>query len=133
MHQALAAKDTYDFLGSPEGELALAQATIYLATAPKSNAAYTAFGAAMTRAKETGSLTPPKIILNAPTRLMKEQEYGAGYRYDHDEPDAFSGQNYFPDADGARDATTIRRNAASSAKSASGSTTGPSSGASAEE
>ena len=97
VHQALAAKDTYDFLGSPEGELALAQATIYLATAPKSNATYTAFGAATRRAKETGSLSPPKIILNAPTRLMKQQEYGAGYAYDHDQPDAFSGQNYFPD------------------------------------
>jgi putative ATPase len=97
VHQALAAKDAYDFLGSPEGELALAQATIYLATAPKSNAAYTAFGDATRRAKETGSLSPPKIILNAPTRLMKQQEYGAGYAYDHDEPEAFSGQNYFPE------------------------------------
>jgi putative ATPase len=97
VHQALAAKDVYDFLGSPEGELALAQATIYLATAPKSNAAYTAFGNATRRAKETGSLSPPKIILNAPTRLMKQQEYGAGYAYDHDEPEAFSGQSYFPD------------------------------------
>jgi|SRR5687768_6724636 putative ATPase len=97
VHQALAAKDTYDFLGSPEGELALAQATVYLATAPKSNAAYAAFGAASRRAKETGSLSPPKIILNAPTRLMKEQEYGSGYAYDHDEPEAFSGQNYFPE------------------------------------
>ncbi len=97
VHQALAAKDTYDFLGSPEGELALVQATVYLATAPKSNAAYAAFGAASRRAKETGSLSPPKIILNAPTRLMKEQEYGSGYAYDHDEPEAFSGQNYFPE------------------------------------
>jgi putative ATPase len=97
VHQALAAKDVYDFLGSPEGELALAQATIYLATAPKSNAAYMAFGHATRRAKETGSLLPPKIILNAPTRLMKQQEYGAGYAYDHDEPEAFSGQQYFPD------------------------------------
>jgi putative ATPase len=97
LQQALAAKDTFDFLGSPEGELALAQATIYIATAPKSNAAYTAFGAAMKRAKETGSLAPPKIILNAPTKLMKQQEYGAGYLYDHDEPEAFSGQNYFPE------------------------------------
>ncbi len=95
--QALAAKDVFDFLGSPEGELALAQAVIYMATAPKSNAVYKAFGAASRRARETGSLAPPKIILNAPTRLMKEQEYGAGYRYDHDEPDAFSGQNYFPE------------------------------------
>ena len=95
--QALAAKEAYDFLGSPEGELALAQAVVYMATAPKSNAVYTAFGTASRRARETGSLAPPKIILNAPTRLMKEQEYGAGYRYDHDEPDAFSGQNYFPE------------------------------------
>ncbi|MFO1089880.1 MAG: replication-associated recombination protein A [Hyphomicrobiales bacterium] len=100
VQQALAAKEVFDFLGSPEGELALAQATIYLATAPKSNAGYTAWKAATRRAKETGSLMPPKIILNAPTKLMKEQEYGAGYRYDHDEPDAFSGQNYFPDAMG---------------------------------
>jgi putative ATPase len=98
--QALAAKETYDFLGSPEGELALAQAVLYVASAPKSNAAYTAFKSAMARARETGSLMPPKIILNAPTKLMKAQEYGAGYRYDHDEPDAFSGQNYFPDAMG---------------------------------
>ncbi len=95
--QALAAKDTYDFLGSPEGELALAQATIYLATAPKSNAAYVAMKGAMRAAKEHGSLMPPKIILNAPTRLMEEEGYGEGYEYDHDMPEAFSGQNYFPD------------------------------------
>jgi putative ATPase len=93
-----AAKDAYDFLGSPEGELAIAQAVIYLATAPKSNAAYRAYGAAMRVAKEAGSLLPPKHILNAPTRLMKEEEYGAGYEYDHDAPDAFSGQDYFPEA-----------------------------------
>jgi putative ATPase len=98
LKQALAAKDTYDFLGSPEGELALAQATVYIATAPKSNAVYKAYKAAMIKAGETGSLMPPKTILNAPTKLMKSQEYGSGYRYDHDEPDAFSGQNYFPDA-----------------------------------
>ncbi len=98
--QALAAKDAYDFLGSPEGELALAQATVYLATAPKSNAVYVAFKQAMARAKETGSVMPPKIVLNAPTKMMKEQQYGAGYRYDHDEPEAFSGQNYFPDSMG---------------------------------
>ncbi len=98
VQQALAAKDTFDFLGSPEGELALAQATVYLATAPKSNAVYKAFKAAMIKAGETGSLMPPKTILNAPTKLMKQQEYGSGYRYDHDEPEAFSGQNYFPDA-----------------------------------
>ena len=100
LHQALAAKETYDFLGSPEGELALAQATVYIATAPKSNALYTAFKGAMERARQTGSLMPPKIILNAPTKLMKQQEYGSGYRYDHDQPDAFSGQNYFPDGMG---------------------------------
>jgi putative ATPase len=95
--QSLAAWDAYDRLGSPEGELALAQCVIYLATAPKSNAAYRAMGAAMRTAKESGSLAPPKHILNAPTRLMKELGYGAGYEYDHDAPDAFSGQNYFPD------------------------------------
>jgi putative ATPase len=95
--QALAAKDVFDFLGSPEGELALAQAVVYLATAPKSNAAYKAFGAAMRAAKEGGSLAPPKHILNAPTRLMREEGYGAGYAYDHDTPEAFSGQSYFPD------------------------------------
>jgi putative ATPase len=95
--QALSAKDVYDFLGSPEGELALAQATVYLATAPKSNAAYKAFGAAMRTAKEHGSLAPPKHILNAPTRLMKEEGYGAGYEYDHGTAEGFSGQNYFPD------------------------------------
>ncbi len=92
-----AAKDAYDFLGSPEGELAIAQAVIYVATAPKSNAAYMAYGAAMRTAKEHGSLLPPKHILNAPTRLMKDEGYGRGYAYDHDAPDAFSGQNYFPD------------------------------------
>jgi putative ATPase len=95
--QAIAAKDTYDFLGSPEGELALAQATIYLATAPKSNGAYVAYKAARRAAKEHGSLMPPKIILNAPTRLMEEEGYGAGYDYDHDAPEGFSGQTYFPD------------------------------------
>lgn len=95
--QAIAAKDTYDFLGSPEGELAIAQAVVYCATAPKSNAAYNAYKGAMRSAKESGSLTPPKIILNAPTKMMKEMGYGAGYDYDHDAPDAFSGQNYFPD------------------------------------
>ena len=95
--QAIAAKDTFDFLGSPEGELALAQATIYLATAPKSNGAYVAYKAAMRAAKEHGSLAPPKIILNAPTKLMEDEGYGSGYEYDHDAPDAFSGQNYFPD------------------------------------
>jgi putative ATPase len=95
--QALAAKDVYDFLGSPEGELALAQVTIYLATAPKSNAGYMAYNASMRTAKEHGSLMPPKIILNAPTKLMKQEGYGAGYAYDHSAEEAFSGQNYFPD------------------------------------
>ena len=95
--QAIAAKDTYDFLGSPEGELALAQTTIYLALAPKSNAAYVGFGGARRAAEEGGSLLPPKHILNAPTRLMKEEGYGKGYAYDHDADEAFSGQNYFPD------------------------------------
>jgi ATPase related to the helicase subunit of the Holliday junction resolvase len=97
---ANAAKDAYDYLGSPEGELALAQACVYLATAPKSNAVYTAFKAAMRSAKEHGSLLPPKHILNAPTKLMKETGYGEGYQYDHDMPDAFSGQDYFPEAMG---------------------------------
>ncbi len=100
--QALAAKDVYDFLGSPEGELALAQATIYLATAPKSNGAYVAYKAAMRAAKQHGSLAPPKHILNAPTQLMGEQGYGAGYDYDHDAADGFSGQNYFPEELGGR-------------------------------
>ena len=92
-----AAKDAYDFLGSPEGELAIAQAVIYVATAPKSNAAYKAYGAAMRAAKQNGSLLPPKHILNAPTKLMKAEDYGAGYQYDHDAEDAFSGQDYFPE------------------------------------
>ena len=95
---ANAAKDAYDFLGSPEGELAIAQAVIYVATAPKSNAAYAAYGEAMRVAKDAGSLLPPKHILNAPTRLMQQEGYGRGYAYDHDAPDAFSGQDYFPEA-----------------------------------
>jgi putative ATPase len=94
---ANAAKDAFDFLGSPEGELALAQAAVYLATAPKSNALYTAYKAATRVAKEHGSLMPPKTILNAPTKLMKQIGYGESYRYDHDEPDAFSGQDYWPE------------------------------------
>ena len=94
---ANAAKDAFDFLGSPEGELALAQTVVYLATAPKSNAVYTAYKAATAAAKEHGSLMPPKTILNAPTKLMKREGYGASYRYDHDEPDAFSGQDYWPE------------------------------------
>jgi putative ATPase len=95
--QALAAWETYERLGSPEGELAIAQAVVYLGTAPKSNALYTALGAARSAAKSTGSLMPPAHILNAPTRLMKDLGYGAGYAYDHGAEDAFSGQNYFPD------------------------------------
>ncbi len=95
--QANAAKDAYDFLGSPEGELALAQCVIYLATAPKSNAAYTAYGAAMRLAKDGGSLAPPKHILNAPTKLMRNEGYGAGYVYDHNTEEGVSGQNYFPE------------------------------------
>jgi putative ATPase len=95
---ANAAKEAYDFLGSPEGELAIAQAVIYVATAPKSNAAYTAYAEAMQTAKAAGSLVPPKHILNAPTNLMKSEGYGRGYAYDHNQEDAFSGQNYFPDA-----------------------------------
>ncbi|HEY8125244.1 MAG TPA: replication-associated recombination protein A [Methylocystis sp.] len=95
---ANAAKDAYDFLGSPEGELALAQAVIYVATAPKSNAAYVAFKRARRVAEEKGSLMPPKIILNAPTKMMREEGYGANYEYDHDSPEAFSGQNYWPDS-----------------------------------
>ncbi|GGL51194.1 replication-associated recombination protein A [Wenxinia marina] len=93
----LDAWETYERLGSPEGELALAEAVIYLALAPKSNAAYGAYKAAMAAAKQSGSEPPPKIIRNAPTKLMKEQGYGAGYEYDHEAEDAFSGQNYFPD------------------------------------
>ena len=95
--QALAAWEAYERIGSPEGELALAQCTIYLASAPKSNAACSAFGAAMRAAKETGSLMPPKHILNAPTGLMKDLGYGAGYSYDHNAEDGFSGQDYFPE------------------------------------
>ncbi|MEQ8378052.1 replication-associated recombination protein A [Parvibaculum sp.] len=103
VHQALAAKDVFDFLGAPEGELALAQATIYLATAPKSNASYAAFGAAKRSARDTGSVAPPAHILNAPTKLMKELGYGAGYEYDHDAPQAFSGQDYFPEEVGRQE------------------------------
>jgi len=95
--QALAAWDAFERLGSPEGELAIAQAVIYLATAPKSNAAYRALAAASRAARETGSLMPPLHILNAPTRLMRELGYGKGYAYDHDAADAFSGQDYFPE------------------------------------
>ncbi|MEY3703259.1 MAG: hypothetical protein RLZZ561_879 [Pseudomonadota bacterium] len=95
--QCLAAKDAYDFLGSPEGELAIVQACLYLATAPKSNAAYVAQKSAWKAARDTGSLTPPANILNAPTKLMKEIGYGQGYAYDHDRDGAFSGDNYWPD------------------------------------
>ena len=95
--QCIAAKDTYDFLGSPEGELAIVQACLYLATAPKSNAVYRAQKAAWRSAKETGSLMPPRNILNAPTKLMKQIGYGKGYRYDHDAPAGFSGDDYWPE------------------------------------
>lgn len=97
MPQAIAAWQTYERLGTPEGELALAQLVVFLGTAPKSNAAYLAYGRATRAAKETGSLMPPKHILNAPTRMMKELGYGKGYAYDHDAPEAFSGQDYFPE------------------------------------
>jgi putative ATPase len=96
--QALAAKDAYDFLGSPEGELAIVQACIYLATAPKSNAVYKAQKASFAVARDSGSLMPPANILNAPTKLMKDIGYGAGYAYDHDAQDGFSGDNYWPEA-----------------------------------
>ncbi len=95
--QANAAKEAYHLLGSPEGELALAQAVVYIAAAPKSNAVYTAYKAARKVAEQDGSLRPPKHIINAPTALMSEQGFGDGYIYDHDAPEAFSGQNYFPD------------------------------------
>jgi putative ATPase len=95
--QCLAAKDAYDFLGSPEGELAIVQACLYLATAPKSNGAYVAQKAAWKSARDTGSLMPPKTILNAPTRLMKDIGYGKGYAYDHDAPEGFSGEDYWPE------------------------------------
>jgi putative ATPase len=95
--QCVAAKDAYDFLGSPEGELAIVQACLYLATAPKSNAAYKAQGAAWRSAQETGSLMPPKTILNAPTRLMKQIGYGKGYEYDHDADEGYSGADYWPE------------------------------------
>jgi putative ATPase len=95
--QCLAAKDAYEFLGSPEGELAIVQACLYLATAPKSHSAYVAFKSAWKSARETGSLSPPANILNAPTKLMKDIGYGKDYAYDHDAPDGFSGANYWPD------------------------------------
>jgi putative ATPase len=94
---AVAARDAYQMLGSPEGELSLAQVVVHLALAPKSNAVYTAFKAAMSIARETGSPMPPMVILNAPTKLMKGSGYGDGYIYDHDTPEAFSGQEYFPE------------------------------------
>ncbi len=94
---AVTAAETYERLGSPEGELALAQATVYLALAPKSNAVYRAYGAALKSAREHGSAMPPMHILNAPTALMRRLGYGRGYLYDHDQPDRFSGQNYFPE------------------------------------
>ncbi len=99
----LSAWEAYERLGSPEGELALAQALVFLSTAPKSNAVYSAYKKALRTAKETGSLMPPKHILNAPTKMMKEKGYGLGYEYDHDKEGAFSGQNYFPEAMGRAD------------------------------
>lgn len=101
--QCLAAKDAYQFLGSPEGELAIVQACLYLATAPKSNAAYVAQKEAWKSAKETGSLSPPAHILNAPTKLMKDIGYGAGYAYDHEAEDGFSGADYWPEGMAAQD------------------------------
>ena len=101
--QALAAWEAYERLGSPEGEVCIAQAVVYLATAPKSNAVYKAMGAASRAAKETGSLMPPMNILNAPTKLMKTLGYGEGYQYDHDTEDGFSGDNYFPEGMGRPD------------------------------
>ncbi|MDD7910645.1 replication-associated recombination protein A [Pseudovibrio exalbescens] len=95
--QANAAKDAFHMLGSPEGELALAQACVYLATAPKSNGVYVAYKSSRRAAQENGSLVPPKHILNAPTKLMKDMGYNEGYQYDHDAPDGFSGQDYFPE------------------------------------
>ena len=96
--QCLAAKQAYEFLGSPEGEVAIVQACLYLATAPKSNAAYKAQKSAWKMARNTGSLMPPAHILNAPTKLMQDIGYGVGYAYDHDSADGFSGANYWPDA-----------------------------------
>ncbi len=99
---AVAAKDAYHFLGSPEGELALAEAAVYLATAPKSNRIYKAFGRASSLARETPGEPVPLHIRNAPTRLMKDLGYGSGYKYDHDEPDALAQQEYLPDSLGER-------------------------------
>jgi putative ATPase len=95
--QAIAAQQAYEFLGSPEGDLCITQAVIYLATAPKSNAVYMAHKDAQAFAHKHGALMPPKHILNAPTNLLRQEGYGKGYQYDHDRDDAFSGQNYFPD------------------------------------
>ena len=129
--QALAAKDVYDFLGTPEGELALAQAIVYLATAPKSNAAYMAYGAAMRAAKEHGSLAPPKHILNAPTRLMAEEGYGARLRLRPQRARGLLGPELLPRRHGSASSSTRRRAAASRPSSRSGSSTGPSCAASA--
>jgi putative ATPase len=101
--QCLAAKDAYEFLGSPEGELAIVQACLYCATAPKSNAAYAGMKAAWKAARDTGSLSPPAHILNAPTKLMKDIGYGKGYAYDHDAADGFSGAHYWPEGMAAQD------------------------------
>jgi putative ATPase len=101
--QCLAAKEMYDFLGSPEGEIGIAQACLYLATAPKSNATYVAQKSAWRSARETGSLMPPMHILNAPTKMMKNVGYGKGYAYDHDADEGFSGQDYWPEEMDAQD------------------------------
>ena len=100
---AIAARDAYEMLGSPEGELALAQLTVYLAVAPKSNSVEVAFNDAMDVARTSGSPMPPMTILNAPTKMMKGQGYGKGYIYDHDTPEGFSGQEYFPEKLGRRE------------------------------
>ena len=126
--QANAAKDAYDFLGSPEGELALAQCVIYLATAPKSNAAYTAYGAAMRLAKEGGSLAPPKHILNAPTKLMRNEGYGAGYVYDHSTEEGVSRARTISRTAWSASNSTVRGGAAMRPRSRPGWKAGPRSG-----
>ena len=122
---AIAARDAYEMLGSPEGELALAELCVYLATAPKSNSVEVAFNEAMALARSSGSPMPPMTILNAPTKLMKGQGYGSGYIYDHDTPEGFSGQEYFPEKLG-RQNSIGRWSGGSSARSSSGSIIGTS-------
>ena len=125
--QALAGWETYERLGSPEGELAIAQVVVYLGTAPKSNAVYTAFGQAKAAAKATGSLMPPAHILNAPTRLMKQLGYGAGYEYDHRRRGRLLRPELLPRRHGPHRSSTSRRTEASNARSPVGSNTGPNS------